>query len=145
MLEVKRLPSFSTARRVLMGLSVSELSLALCRWPSPAIGHKAWALGHWKKAAPGQRRTTGRRQKQSNQRQWTSRVISSNVLSLIRGFAIRALAKSSFPMLQTIRRVTNKPLKIRELLEWNAPALKGTSLLLLFNCHFDERGNLNIL
>ena len=30
-------------------------------------------------------------------------------LSIIRGFAIRALAKSSLPVLQTIRRVTNKP------------------------------------
>ncbi|WP_162426904.1 ISAs1 family transposase [Pontibacter pudoricolor] len=39
------------------------------------------------------------------------------VLSLIRGFAIRALAKSTLPVLQTIRMVTNKPSKILELLE----------------------------
>lgn len=42
MLGVKRLPSFSTVRRVLMGLSVGELSLALCRWRSPEMAQKAW-------------------------------------------------------------------------------------------------------
>ncbi len=39
------------------------------------------------------------------------------VLSLIRGFAIKALAKSTLPVLQTMRMVTNKPCKIGELLE----------------------------